>query len=390
MRLYKTIIVLCTFSVFLFSCYEEDPIPVSSARTVLVYIAGDNSLNSYAYQNIEQMKQGLGSFNGNLVVYFDPVNDVPRLLAISKGANGKGQETIIQTYEEEDSASPEVLARVAEDVRRLFPANSYGLVLWSHGMGWLPADYYFPNAYATMSARRTLPPTKYFAEDQHPGSGNRSTYMKISDLASALPGGFQFILFDACFMASVEVAYELRNKTDYIISSPAEVIANGFPYDRIIPLMNGGEDNLKRICREFYDFYNSKPDQDWRSAMVSLIKTSELDGLASVTRSILEGKAGSFPVSKNSEVWRYILSPGLPKVFFDFGDYIRSVATPEQYAAFTAQCDKAVIYKLTTDTFFSVPVPAGKYSGLSSYIPYSDWANMNDAYTGMEWYKAVY
>lgn len=33
-------------------------------------------------------------------------------------------------------------------------------------------------------------------------------------------------------MGGIEVAYELRNKTDYMIASPAEVISNGFPYEK--------------------------------------------------------------------------------------------------------------------------------------------------------------
>ena len=39
----------------------------------------------------------------------------------------------------ENSASPQVLKRVINDVTRLYPAKSYGLIVFSHGSGWLPS-----------------------------------------------------------------------------------------------------------------------------------------------------------------------------------------------------------------------------------------------------------
>ena len=44
---------------------------------------------------------------------------------------------------------------------------------------------------------------------------------------------FDYILFDACLMSQVEVAYELRDTADYLILSPAEVMSAGFPYFKI-------------------------------------------------------------------------------------------------------------------------------------------------------------
>ena len=44
-------------------------------------------------------------------------------------------------------------------------------------------------------------------------------------------------MFDACFMASVEVAYELCGFTDYYIGSPTENPGPGAPYERLVPLM---------------------------------------------------------------------------------------------------------------------------------------------------------
>ena len=55
--------------------------------------------------------------------------------------------------------------------------------------------------------------------------------MELADFASALPlpnhRKWDFILFEGCYMGSVEVAYELKDKTEAIIASPTEIVSPG-------------------------------------------------------------------------------------------------------------------------------------------------------------------
>ena len=105
-----------------------------------------------------------------------------------------------------------------------YPADSYGLVYWSHADGWIP--YPVPSA-----------STRWIGQDTGEGQDNR---MNISDFVDVLDDGmphFDFIMFDACFMMSVEVAYEVRNYTDYYIGSPTENPGPGAPYDKVVPYM---------------------------------------------------------------------------------------------------------------------------------------------------------
>lgn len=43
----------------------------------------------------------------------------------------------------------------------------------------------------------------------------------------------EYILFDDCYMSSLEVAYELRHVTNYMIACPTEVMVFGMPYSTI-------------------------------------------------------------------------------------------------------------------------------------------------------------
>lgn len=370
--------------VSLIACHHEDPVRYD--RTVLVYMAADNSLSSDGYSNIRLMLEGMKKVSGRLVIYFDPLDDVPRLMTVEKDASGNPRLDTVAIYQEENSASVKVLGQVVNRVRSLYPADSYGLILWSHGMAWLPENYNFPQSYSTYERKGEMPRTKYFGEDRHPGAQSGIGYMDIWDLGKELPAGFNFILFDACFMSSVESLYELRNKTEYVIAAPAEVIADGFPYDQIMSCLWGGEAEMKQVCREYYNYYNNHVNGgNWRSAMIALVKVTELEALAVKAREILKGRMDLI------DAWTYPLSTSfLPAVFFDLGDYVRNMASAEEYAAFKTVLDQAVIYKATTEKFFGVSVPEENFSGLSVYIPYSKWASMNTFYYSLSWPDFVY
>lgn len=370
------------------SCADSDTIKKDIERTVLVYMATDNNLSSFGNTNIQLMLQGMKNVEGRLVIYLDPSNDVPRLMVI-EGNSAPKLDTLV-TYSEENSASPEVLRRTIQDVRNLYPSNSYGLILWSHGMGWLPEKYNFHRSYSAGLVRYTNLPTKYFGQDTHPGDGAMESFMETDELMASISGYFNFIMFDACFMGAVEVLYGLRDYADYFIASPAEILANGFPYDKIVPWLWGDEEDLKRVCAEYFNYYNTYPDPNdagWNSATVALVKSSELQHLVELTSNIV----GENKCVASTDVWRYPLSKSsLPNVFYDLGDYINTYGDESQQSAYKQQLEKTVVFKAATPTFFGQTIPTDKFSGLSVYIPQTRWDDMNQIYYQLEWARTVY
>ena len=92
MRL-KLYTLLCASFLFLFtSCnQDDDPVPPEAgSKTVLVYIVADNSLASFAKEDVEEMIEGMklvGSSSCNLLVYQDDRN-TPVLFRIAKDKKG--------------------------------------------------------------------------------------------------------------------------------------------------------------------------------------------------------------------------------------------------------------------------------------------------------------
>ena len=132
----------------------------------------------------------------------------PRLLEL-KNEGGTVVEKEVKTYPSRNSVGVDETQEVFADVflNSQYQADSYGLVYWSHGDGWLP----YPLGTGT----------RWVGQDK----GNGDNRMNISEFVEILRTAprFDFILFDACLMLSVEVAYELRDYTDYCIGSPTEI-----------------------------------------------------------------------------------------------------------------------------------------------------------------------
>jgi hypothetical protein len=116
------------FILLLVSCRKDDSDIAPSTRTIIVYMAADNDFSEDAWDNINEMQRGYIEKGINLIVFIDPSDDVPQILRVNHG------ETIrVKTYPEFNSADVTQMRQVLNDIVDLYPAASYGLVLWSHG-----------------------------------------------------------------------------------------------------------------------------------------------------------------------------------------------------------------------------------------------------------------
>nr|WP_321522811.1 clostripain-related cysteine peptidase [uncultured Macellibacteroides sp.] len=365
--------LLFCFPLF-WGCTNDVPDPVAPTRTVLIYMAADNSLSSYSYKNIESIVQGTtkAALNGgNLVVYVDAADAAPQLLQIKVKSDGSIQKLAIKDYAEQNSADPLVMRSIFDEVRTSFPADSYGLVLWSHGTAWLPYN--------------VQPMLRSFGQDE-------SNWMEIDELAEALPDHvFDFIMFDACYMASTEVAYALRDKADYILASPTEVLGEGFPYKLIIGNFFTETADLQQIAETFYNYYNQQTGL-YQSASVSLIATEQLDNLAAICREIVIGKENAIVALPIQELQQLEYLGYTYHALYDFDDFISRLATEAQYTNYLSILNKVVLYKQTTPnaTYAKGQLVINQFSGLSIYVPQNGLATLNDWYKGMAWYKIVY
>ena len=138
---------------------------------------------------------------------------------------------------------------------------------------------------------------------------------------------------------------------------------------------------MEGFAQAFYDYFNGLQGQ-YQSAAISVVKTSEMESLAALTREI----APSLTQQEIDQV-QYYDRYGKPHVFFDFGDYLRQVATPNQAARLDELLAKTVIFKRNTPKLINIDII--KHSGLSVYIPQESLPRLNKAHEGTEWFKAI-
>ncbi len=364
-------------------------------RTVLVYIAADNNLYSNAWGNLSDMARGMKDVKGNLVVYLDAWDDTPRLIKIGND----GSQQTLETYEKENSASPEVLRKAIARTKALCPAPSYGLIMWSHGNGWIPGTATGVRSSAQQQREGMSEyeaslwekdpnalPTKWFGQDLPTG-----TFMDIRDLAEAVRAdgeAFDFILFDACFMSSVEALYDLRHAAEYIVASPAEILADGFPYAAVLPSLFPKLPRLEEACRLFVDHYRHS---DYPSATVALVRTSELEALAGSVRDLI-ALDPSFDVDADSVQHFENMQE---HVYHDLADFVSRIA-PGTAACrqFESQLARTVLFTDHTPYFYSAYgygshwVGIESCCGVSAYIP-APGRSLNADYARTAWAEAI-
>ena len=362
------------------ACDKDEPyVPATVERTVLVYMMADNSLSSYSSQNIQSLMNGAAGGNlngGNLIVYVDARNETPKLLQIKEGKDGRMQNFTVKDYPEHNSTSEEVMVSVINDVQTLFPAKSYALDLWSHGSAWLPTD---------------------FDQMMRSIGQDGSDWLEIPVLKRVLAKAFgakklEFILFDACNMASIEVAYELRNSTKGFISSQTEVMGVGFPYQSIVKDMFAAEISCENICKTYYEFYQSYRHPD---GCISYTTTAALESLAAATKTIIQQDLNKAQTINTRKLLAtdYLTSKG--RLLFDMKDYLDQLSTTEQSALLANKMSDVVHYKASTPELYfnrvgAIAFDKERLSGLSIYVMQPKYAQLNEWYQQLDWYKAIY
>ena len=369
---------------------KEDLPPAPVSYTALIYMIADNSMDSDVDYSISQLKAGARHSAGTAVVYVDRLNEAPRLFKITQA----GEEVPLKSYAEDNSANIETLVEVIEETKKLVPSEKFGLVLWSHSMGWLPNGYSSGLRMTRGKAEQDFPRTRYIGPDFHPGDVPTSDNMiEVDELAESLPDHVaEYIWFDVCLMGCVEGLYAVRNKCNYLIASPTEVLAeadydaSGIPYAKVLPYMFGGAEELKQAFRAYYNHYNGMKYDVLRSATITLVDAKQLDGLYDVVHGILGGHLSEVESMDTSGLQAYH-TKDVPGVFFDLKDMVNRLKSTDD-AILEAQLEKTVVYTEATVSFKNVAIDRNRYCGLSVYVPLRKWeknAEYKYYFESLEW-----
>lgn len=363
---------------------EEPTTPSTVKSTMIMFYPWSTNLKSYFVQNIEDFCSTIATYglsNERVVVCIESQPGSVDIIEL-KDKGGRCLKDTLDSYTEPKFTTAAGLSELFSEVKVLSPSDRYSMIIGCHGMAWIPVSRTSTRALEPLHYEvEGVPLTRYFG-------GQSSEYqIDITTFADGLnDAGMQleYLLFDDCYMSSVEVAYDLRNSVHYLIACPTEVMAYGYPYHKCGRYLLG-EPNYERVCQEFYNFYSS---YQYPYGTIAVTDCSEMDNLAAVVRNInLNAMSDNVTVGSIQVMDGYT-----PAIFYDFGDMIANECTDEGLLKqFNEQLDKTVIYKYHTPQYFCALQGAKdihSYSGITS----SDVSTNSraKAKTSTAWYAATH
>lgn len=392
------LISLLTGLVLLLSCQRDGldltltvgPYGHETRKVMLLYEAGFNSLGSDISANIAALQEGYLPGNGRNDDIFLVFSHVPQRYRVYTAETSPVLMRMYQVHGEPrmdtlhvwpvgtSAANAAMVTEVLNLVKEEFPASGYGAVFSSHATGWLPEGYFSnPKTYegtdrGTRSSDGTQPRQHTFGQEYY-ASGKEVEEIELHDFAAAIPYKLDYILFDACLMASVEVAWQLRDACHYLGAAPCEIPAAGFNYHTLTHhLLEPDVPDLQGACEDYFARYQF---DSVYGAAITMVDCSRLDPLASVCRDLFSRYRDGIRNldGENVQVYDRITGSKRYYAFFDLKDMLREAGASEtDLAALQDALDQAIVYEAHTARFISIPLE--RCCGLAMYLPaYPDY-----------------
>lgn len=371
------------------SCEKEEINPTE--KTLLIYLPWSQSLYPNFQQNISDLMNAIQhtGLKGQRVMVFmcyrkteQRDNKIYGRLFELKMNNGKCVETHLDDHSYETTGSQAEfmtsagMSKVLTQMKQLAPAKEYSLIFGCHGEGWLPVT----RSSINQNTRWVGGDYEYYQTE-------------ISTIRQALQSAgmkLKFLLFDDCYMSNVEIAYELKDVTEYLIASPTEILNYGMPYHKIGRYLLGNPDFLS-VCNEFKSFYETYVNEIGEAmpyGTIGITNTSKLEDLALSMKRI----NAKYTVKNVSDIQK--MDGYNPTIFFDYQDYINNLVTDEQDKNEISNLLKEVVpYSSHTDSYYSAQGDRtwkiNTYTGLTISDP-SMSSKAVGAKKNTSWWKATH
>ncbi len=392
----KKILIALLTGLFITGCSnDENEEPKQPARrTVMVYMAGENNLSYYLQNDIDEMIEGVKTISkwDNLIVFVDRASKTEPPFIIRLTDNDTQPADTLKKYGNDFLTSdPAKMKEVLTWIMTNYPADDYGLVLWGHANGWVIMN----DSVATNRA---------IAVDNGKNSYENNKYWlnipTLRQVLQELPHSLKFIFADCCNMQNIEVAYELKDATKYLIASPAGIPGTGAPYKEIIPDLFIYDDI--RMCTKTCDDYYAKLDNENGHLPMAAIQTSAMPQLAEATNKILSSIYQSdTPINVDGLIYYYMYGNTSDEhVMYDINDFLLRHANEAEYEKWVSVFNQAIVHKCMSTQWevqggldYDFEVTDKRFGGVSMLIPLkryeTTYLNYNELIKKMGWYYAV-
>jgi len=376
---FTIIFILIILSISLTGCFLFPPRDNTAEWTVMVYLDSDNNLESAGIDDINEMEIAGSTAEVNIVVQVDRI-PYSVLAANNEGyaddaSNGNWTNTrryyITQDFDpvqinsqlesdlgELNMGDPQTLIDFTNWATSKYPAKKYFLVIWNHGGGF-----------------RSLSLTKDIAWDDTSG-GDKITMPELeyalSAISSRIGEKIDVVGMDACFMAMTEVAYQIKDYADILVTSEESEPFNGWPYDTILGELAGNPlTSSEQFAADIVDKYIfSYP---YNNVTQSAIDLSYMDTLAGQLSNLALAIMSDSSTTKS----KYVLASTSSQYYgdwdfidlFDFCNQLLAYSNSLEVKNIASSIQQTLNYAVIKSEYNGGSVSGSK--GLSIYFPYT-------------------
>ncbi|MCL2047175.1 MAG: clostripain-related cysteine peptidase [Defluviitaleaceae bacterium] len=352
--------------------------------TIMVYMNGSDLESEFGAATddlAEMLDSGLDSRNANVIVFTGGAhrwhnNAIPAECVIWQLKDGSLYE--LENIGTKNMGNPNTLRDFIQYGTRFFPAEKYGLIMWDHGGGAISG----------------------FGHDEKFGDSSLTLLdlKKAFEEAGLAQNKLEFLGFDACLMATVEMAILANDYAKVLIAAEDLEPGEGWNYD-FLAVFNenpqiGGLELGKIIVDYFMDFYESIELEDDDVLTLSVIQPAHAARVMEAMGELMSldfGDRVTFNKMARRRANTKTFGEGSPRDncadMVDIGDMAAQLADlyPRQAAAVLAALGDCVYYSRHNSdvdiyglsTFY---IYGGKSEGVPSLRTYSD-LEMSQPYT---------
>ncbi len=309
--------------------------------TLVFYIDGDNSLYEESKSDVHEILTNFSPENeGDIcIILWDRFNEKP--LVIVKDIYNTDTTELSFSINSGDSDTYRLLGSIVNEHKKSSP---FYLILWDHGSAWI---------------KKEIKGFGYDSEfDDYLDVWNGELKKAIEEF-TGIAGRCDAIIFDACIMQTVEVDYEIKDYTDYIVASQDLVPLDGLPYEEYLKEANFNSvlSSLKFLVDTYVEKYSNY------DVSLSVVSTYKMN------------------------YWWFYFNDRVDK-YIETEDVYYSQRTPFSYNLFLTNNDNIDIYDIYPVSVYSRGTV--QREGISAWFPqtkdaYDDYINI---YHKLEWAKS--
>jgi len=320
--------------------------------TALVYLDGDNNMDSYALMELNEIRTTVLGENVTVLVLYDGRGANNSFLYVVNGSLSEiPLMDIHPDWESEvNMGHSNTLRYFVEYAFERYPAAHYWLELWSHGSGWMGVcrDEYNADVLSMQEVSNAV-------------SAACSTHGETVDVFA----------YTACNMGEIECVYGLQDYVSYVVASQEYMFATGLPHGQILSQISGEHTTPLQLCSIIVDAFSTY----YRYASMATIAVWDLQYMKSLARAVDEWAAAclqELAACKDHISRAYGESASFGSVgFIDLYDFMENVAD-EVGNTSLGQRTQQVLHNISSMVIREWHGSGQQAHGVSIYFPTED------------------